>query len=61
MDKKRIHEIISKLLDSKVEDLNIIVNELSDYLNKKSIKKLKMLLKMLIFQNQIQEKTYFLH
>ncbi|AFX92036.1 hypothetical protein CE11_00003 [Megavirus courdo11] len=41
MDKKRIHEIISKLLDSKVEDLNIIVNELSDYLNKKSIKKIK--------------------
>ncbi|AUV59019.1 hypothetical protein [Acanthamoeba polyphaga mimivirus] len=39
--KKRIHEIISKLLDSKVEDLNIIVNELSDYLNKKSIKKIK--------------------
>ncbi|QGR54392.1 zinc finger domain-containing protein [Moumouvirus maliensis] len=39
--KKRIHEIVSKLLDSKVEDLNTIVNELSDCLNEKSIKKIK--------------------
>nr|AEX62211.1 hypothetical protein mv_R6 [Moumouvirus Monve] len=39
--KKRIHEIVSKLLDSKVEDLNTIVNELSDCLNQKSINKIK--------------------
>uniref|UniRef100_A0A6G6ABD1 C2H2-type domain-containing protein n=1 Tax=Borely moumouvirus TaxID=2712067 RepID=A0A6G6ABD1_9VIRU len=40
-NKKKIYEIMNKLLDAKVEDLNSILNEMSDCLSKKSINKIK--------------------
>ncbi|AZL89715.1 hypothetical protein QKC54_gp0015 [Megavirus baoshan] len=40
-NKKKIYEIMNKLLDAKVEDLNSILKEMSDCLSKKSINKIK--------------------
>jgi len=53
---KKINEIMEKLLDAKVEDLNMILNEMEDFLNDKTVKKIKETLETVDFSKSDSRK-----